>query len=398
VELPAAPTDPEAASRLYERHYARVLGFCRRRLPTPEDAEDAAQTTFTYALGGLRRGVVPRVEIAWLLKIARNVCLTRWDTARRRGRVEVLRDPHLIQELAPGRADADEDLIELDAALGRLTEQQRHALVLREWQGLSYREVGEALGLSQAAVESLLFRARRALARDLRGDRQLRSRIDVGSLLAAVKSLFTGAGAAVKVAAIAAAVATAGAVAVRPLAHRIVPDRSRTPTRTPATPAGRPATSRATHQRDRAPTRATPATGPSVRRSSRDTPTDSAGSASSPIVERPSGSSASAANPASPTGTGSPAAGPASAPDAAVPSAETPSSSPATLPSVPAPATPPAPTVSVPSLPAPPTVPGVDPPAIPSAPLPAVPPLPVDPPALPARPTVSTPVAPPKFP
>src|SRR5207248_6068360 len=84
VELPAAGSDPQAAERLYERHYARVLRFCRRRFASPEDAEDAAQTTFTYALRALRRGVVPEVEIAWLLTIARNVCRTWWQAARHR--------------------------------------------------------------------------------------------------------------------------------------------------------------------------------------------------------------------------------------------------------------------------------------------------------------------------
>ena len=46
-------------------------------------------------------------------------------------------------------------------------EQQRRALLLREWQGLSYREISEQLGITQAAVETLLFRARRSLAASL---------------------------------------------------------------------------------------------------------------------------------------------------------------------------------------------------------------------------------------
>src|SRR5581483_10326320 len=63
-------------------------------------------------------------------------------------------------------SDHDE-LFGLDHALRQMPLQQRRALLLREWQGLSYREIGEALGLSQAAVETLLFRARRSLAEGL---------------------------------------------------------------------------------------------------------------------------------------------------------------------------------------------------------------------------------------
>jgi RNA polymerase sigma factor (sigma-70 family) len=51
---------------------------------------------------------------------------------------------------------------------------QRQALLLREWRGFSYREIAEELGLSQAAVETLLFRARRSLAEVL-GDEPVRA-------------------------------------------------------------------------------------------------------------------------------------------------------------------------------------------------------------------------------
>ena len=388
VELPAAGSDPQAAERLYERHYARVLRFCGRRLANPEDAEDAAQTTFTYALRALRRGVVPEVEIAWLLTIARNVCRTRWEAARRRGRVEVARDPHVLQELAPARAVDGEDAIELQAALGRLTEQQRRAILLREWQGLSYREVAEELGLSQQAVEALLFRARRALARDLRGERQVGSRIDLGSLLTAVKSLFTGAGAAVKVVAVASVLVTASALAGPPLAHRIAPGHGRRPAPAPMSkqapaqpsmasspaPAGKAPRPRAAQP---SPPRAgAPAT---VARPTGSTPH---GAAASP--EPPSAGKALDA-PADPAGPAPSADAPSSAPSQAPPPA--PASSP-----VP---TPPAPTVSVPAAP---TVPGVDPPPLPSPSLPSVPDVPIDPPALPPTPTVSTPIAPPSLP
>ena len=126
---------------------------------------------------------MPKFHEAWLLAIARNVCRTRTEVTRRRA-VEITRSPQLLEEsfAAPPRND---DLAGLSEALGGLTEQQRRAILLREWQGLSYREIADELDLSQSAVETLLFRARRALAARLGG---------AGSFLPWLKS-FAGGGA-----------------------------------------------------------------------------------------------------------------------------------------------------------------------------------------------------------
>ena len=90
-----------AVEAMYERHGPRVLAYCTRRLRSADEAEDALQTTFLYAQRGLRRGVVPDVEIAWLLKIAHNVCLSHWDSDRRRRRLELVQDPDLIDAVSP---------------------------------------------------------------------------------------------------------------------------------------------------------------------------------------------------------------------------------------------------------------------------------------------------------
>jgi RNA polymerase sigma-70 factor (ECF subfamily) len=205
VEPRAAPAD--ALTGLYERHADRVFHYCLNWLRSREEAEDAAQTTFLYAYRGLDRGVVPTHERGWLLSIARNVCLSRTDAARRRA-VEVAQDPHALEEIVAAPAPSNE-LDGLTDALATLTEQQRHAILLREWHGLSYSEIAERLELSQAAVETLLFRARRSLAR------RLRQPLGVGSFLPWLRSL--GEGGAAKVAlgvAAVAATATTGAVTI----------------------------------------------------------------------------------------------------------------------------------------------------------------------------------------
>jgi RNA polymerase sigma-70 factor (ECF subfamily) len=207
VEPRGAPAD--ALTGLYERHAGRVFQYCLNWLRSREEAEDAAQTTFLYAYRGLDRGVVPTHERPWLLSIARNVCLSRTDAARRRA-VEVAQDPHALEEIVAAPAPSNE-LDGLADALATLTEQQRHAILLREWHGLTYSEIAERLELSQAAVETLLFRARRSLAR------RLRQPLGVGSFLPWLRSL--GEGGAAKVALGAAAVAVTATTGAVTLAH-----------------------------------------------------------------------------------------------------------------------------------------------------------------------------------
>jgi RNA polymerase sigma-70 factor, ECF subfamily len=202
-------TAEEALTALYERHGKRVLRFCRHWLRSREEAEDAVQTTFLNAFRGLERGVVPAHEEAWLLAIARNACLARTDAALRRA-VEVTRDPHSLDELVATPVEADE-LEGLGEAFAALTQQQRRAVFLREWHGLSYREIAETLSLSQAAVETLLFRARRTLARHVRRP------LGIGSFAPWLRSLLEGAAGKVAFGAAAVAVtATTGTMAIVP--------------------------------------------------------------------------------------------------------------------------------------------------------------------------------------
>jgi RNA polymerase sigma factor (sigma-70 family) len=369
----------------------RVLGFCRNRLRTREDAEDAAQTTFCYALGALRRGVVPVSETAWLLKIARNVCLNRWAANSRRSRIEIARDPQVLQEVAQGREHRDEELLRLQEALQRLTESQRRAIVLREWQGLSYAEIGTELGLSQAAVETLIFRARRALARELRGDQRLRSGLDLGALLASVKSLLTGGGAVVKIAAGVAALATIGGVAGPRIEHRLwhhaAPPGSSASTSQDGTPIAGTATpasgiARAAQQ-DRRVRQVTPITADAPSRADVPGPDGSApgfgGGPAVPTTPAPASPDVPAA--------GAPASGAPASPSQPPPADESPSTG-LPVPPVAPPAAPTPPPAEAPALPAVPDLPPA--PALPVAP--ALPPAP-ELPAAPALPPVNVPPA-----
>ncbi len=156
---------PEAVATrdLYERYARQIHAFCLHQLGSREEAEDAVQSTFLNAFRGLKRGIDPQFESAWLYKIAENVCLTRQRSSFRRRRVESPGDLDAMQDILPSYDPSRDELLRLPEALEGMPAQQRRALLLREWQGLSYKEIAEELGLSQAAVETLLFRARRSL-------------------------------------------------------------------------------------------------------------------------------------------------------------------------------------------------------------------------------------------
>jgi RNA polymerase sigma factor (sigma-70 family) len=216
VEPRVAAREADVTHALFERHARQIYNYCLHQLSSREEAEDAVQTTFMNAFRGLKRGIVPEVEQAWLFKIAENVCLSRRRSSWRRGRVESPNDFEVLQEIVPSRGSRADELMGLEDALEAMPENQRRAILLREWQGLSYREIADELAISQAAVETLIFRARRTLAQGLADSPSTKRRVlsrsanglSAGSLLATLKSVFTG-GAAVKAVALAVAAGTA---------------------------------------------------------------------------------------------------------------------------------------------------------------------------------------------
>jgi RNA polymerase sigma factor (sigma-70 family) len=150
--------------RLYRRHRRDVYGAVLRDVRDPDEAEDVTQIAFMNAFRAMRRGEEPDKPRAWLVTIARNVVRRRYQALARRPQ-EVALDPEVAADLADVNGPTAG---EIAAAIRRLPPNQRAVILLREIQGRSYAEIGEALELSLAAVETLIFRARRSLSQELR--------------------------------------------------------------------------------------------------------------------------------------------------------------------------------------------------------------------------------------
>jgi len=329
------------AQTLYGRYYANVYRYALSQLRSPEDAEDAAQNTFLRAFAALQKGVVPESEVAWLFKIAHNVCASSKLAWLRRRRVELPRD---LDELQVARPESDVDISGLDDALAAMPPRLREAFLLREWQGLSYAEIAERLDTSHSAVETLIFRARRHLAAELR---KAQNALTLGPLATWLRGLF-GTSAAVRgagVLALATGVVAATTVATTPAKQE--PARAR-----PQQPGARA---------DIAPVLL--AQTPELRAS---------------VVRKPVGGAApaapeSAAPGLAPTGTGGPTAGSttATAPSAATATPSPPAAAPpaVTVPAVTAPAVT-APALTTPSVTVPPlTTPVVTTPSVTTPPV-----------------------------
>jgi len=154
----------DAFQVIHDRYRQRLFVYARQMLGgSPSDAEDAMQDVFLRAYGALRADDRPVSVRAWLYRVAHNRCI---DQLRRPRPATV----ELHEDLAAGtrndpltEASRREDLQRLVTDVGRLPEQQRSALLLREMEGLTYVELADALDCSIPAVKSLLVRARMGL-------------------------------------------------------------------------------------------------------------------------------------------------------------------------------------------------------------------------------------------
>jgi RNA polymerase sigma-70 factor (ECF subfamily) len=171
----AAAGDEQAFVQLTAPLRRRLHAHCYRLLGSVHDADDALQETMLRAWRGIGR-FEPRAELSsWLYRIATNVCLRMLEQRGRRESATV--DAHLqpypdvlLESETPEREAERRETIGLAfvAAMQLLPARQRAALVLRDVLGWSAREAAEVLGVSVAAANSALQRARDRVERERR--------------------------------------------------------------------------------------------------------------------------------------------------------------------------------------------------------------------------------------
>ncbi|WP_354701040.1 RNA polymerase sigma factor [Paraconexibacter sp. AEG42_29] len=168
--------DDRAFEQLYQRYHRRVAAYVYGMVRDHGRAEDISQEVFISALRRMRETDRPIAFKPWIYEIAKNACIDHFRRSRRGeevsydagegdggadyGRVLAsVRTPDTV-------VDEKQAIDNLCGAFGGLSETHHQILVMRELEGLSYRQIGEQLGMSRPAVESTLFRARRRLAEE----------------------------------------------------------------------------------------------------------------------------------------------------------------------------------------------------------------------------------------
>lgn len=153
--------DLDAFEVLVRRHQGPVYRVALRMVGSAADAEDVAQETFVQAWRSLKSFHGDSALATWLYRIATNRSL---DLLAKRRPSAQLEESSGIQSHDPGAILADrEETTKVMGAVQALPAEQRAALVLREFEGLSYNEIGAVLGISLAAVKGRIHRGRLAV-------------------------------------------------------------------------------------------------------------------------------------------------------------------------------------------------------------------------------------------
>jgi RNA polymerase sigma-70 factor (ECF subfamily) len=152
-----ATADRTAFAAIYERHRTPVYRYLRARTTSDADAQDLAAITFERAMGAIHRfRPVGGGMVAWLMRIARNAHADAMRQQRRRG-------TQAASDAAEPSIDPSDDSVVLRSLIDGLPTAQREAIQLRFAAGLTAREIGGVLGISEAAAQKQVERGLQAL-------------------------------------------------------------------------------------------------------------------------------------------------------------------------------------------------------------------------------------------
>ncbi len=155
--------DPEALGDHIDRLYRAAWSLCGSR----EEAEDLVQETFERVLRR-PRFLHSEDDLGYLLRVLRNTFFSQRRAAGRRPQTTALPDDiDLVEDRSAPAAESRLESAELYAAIARLPDDFRDALVAIDVVGLSYREAARALRVREATITTRLHRARQRVAREL---------------------------------------------------------------------------------------------------------------------------------------------------------------------------------------------------------------------------------------
>ncbi|MEV7990651.1 sigma-70 family RNA polymerase sigma factor [Streptomyces sp. NPDC086077] len=161
----ASEGDEDAFAVLVQRHSRSLLALARCMLGNPQDAEEAVQDAFVSAwrrLPEYRHGAEFRT---WIYRITVNRCLTMRRRRPQPLSLDTVAEPATGDAWSQPSRSAEQDAATaaLSRALAELDADQRICWILREVQGLPYKEIAHVMRTSEPTVRGRLYRARRSL-------------------------------------------------------------------------------------------------------------------------------------------------------------------------------------------------------------------------------------------
>jgi RNA polymerase sigma factor (sigma-70 family) len=167
--------DDRAFEELYSRYRDRILAFIVSKVHDHGRAEDIAQDVFMSALRRMRSNDQHIAFKPWIYEIAKNACIDEFRRGSRSREVPLESDGEFVTDRqatlgvvsAPAAAiESKQRLDDLRGAFGGLSANHHQLLLMREFEGMSYDEIGQRLDMTRQMVESGLFRARRKLSEE----------------------------------------------------------------------------------------------------------------------------------------------------------------------------------------------------------------------------------------
>ncbi len=166
--IAAQTGDAEAFGELFDHYHRPIYRFIASRVRRPSDAEDLAQLVFVKALEALPRYETRGVPFGgWLFRLARNAVIDHVRTRHEHAGLDEAAEQPGEDPGPEDRAVTNAEVTAMAAELAKLTDEQREAIALRFFGGLSAREVAVAMGKHEGTVRGLQFRGIAALRRNL---------------------------------------------------------------------------------------------------------------------------------------------------------------------------------------------------------------------------------------
>lgn len=165
--------DYSPAGEIFDRYSPRIYNFAYRFLKNSEAAEDATQEVFVKMLRYANQFQGDAKLSTWLFSITANLCrdyLRKADNKTKESEEVLLNLPSTGDLAADEKMEKREDAERVRKALALLTPEQREAILLSRYQGLSYAEIAKISGCSEGAVKTRVFRAMETLKKALASD------------------------------------------------------------------------------------------------------------------------------------------------------------------------------------------------------------------------------------